>query len=86
MHLLLLARGRTICWSQCSTWLILDVFGALGAKAEEDEERPARAAFERALQSAKDALHISRPLEDCDGMDLTSNLDMWRVLKDCQII
>ncbi|CAK8985974.1 unnamed protein product [Durusdinium trenchii] len=41
-----------------------DWFQAETQVAEEDEERPARAAFERALQSAKDALHISRPLED----------------------
>lgn len=34
------------------------------APTEEPEERPAAAAFERALQSAKDALKISSPLED----------------------
>jgi len=41
-----------------------DWFQATEEATPDDEERPARAAFERALQSAKDALKIASPLED----------------------
>jgi len=34
------------------------------AEEEEDQERPARAAFERALQAAKDAAQLARPIEE----------------------